>query len=88
MKCGRFYTDEVQVKWQAMDMSQCEMFPLVPADGAEMVLFIEPSDITQSPFSLSAEQGLVVSAAVASVWIAAWCWRAFRSVLADRSDGE
>lgn len=40
----------------------------------------------QDPFFLSVADGAVVSGAVASVWLAAWAWRAISSVL--RGDTE
>lgn len=40
----------------------------------------------QDPFFLSLADGAVVSGAVASVWLAAWAWRAISSVL--RGDTE
>lgn len=41
--------------------------------------------MTYSPFSMTAEQGAVVSAAVLGVWLAGWGWRAIYSVLRSRS---
>jgi hypothetical protein len=37
--------------------------------------------LTYTPFSLTAEQGAILGAAVAAVWGIGWCWKAFRRTL-------
>ena len=59
------------------------------ADPCTTLLLLTPAEYTAlafNPFVLSVEDGLLISGAIAAVWVAAWCWRALALTL--QSDGE
>lgn len=63
-----------------------ELQQLQPGQVCAGVVLVQPDDIPPNPFALSMEDGAAVSGAVASVWLAAWAWRAIYSVLRDRGE--
>lgn len=79
-------------------MAQCVEFAelqgvrvLVPVDGSTCtgLVVLTPAEfahMANNPFNLSLEDGAMVAAAVASVWLLAWVSRAM--VLALGSDGD
>lgn len=56
------------------------------ADACAGVVLLQSGDVPVSPFNLSLSEGALLSAAVAAVWVTAWCIRAL--VRAVNVDGE
>ena len=58
------------------------------ADSCAGVVLLQPADAPPSIFTMDAATGALVSGAVATVWLAAWGWRAVYSVLNGSSTDE
>lgn len=57
-----------------------------PCTGLVVLTPAEYASLADNPFHLTPEQGTLIAAAVAGVWVIAWCAKAF--VRALNSDGE
>lgn len=63
-----------------------ELTTVQPGGPCSGVVLLEPVDIPPNPFFLSPEDGLLVSSAVASVWLAAFAIRAVIAVVRGPRD--
>ena len=66
--------------------SGLELTQVQPGGPCSGVVLLEPADIPPNPFFLSPEDGLLVSGAVASVWMAAFAMRAVIAVVRGPRD--
>ena len=53
------------------------------ADACSGVVLLQPADVPPNILAMDAETGALVSAAVASVWLGAWCFKALIRTLRD-----
>jgi len=60
--------------------------PWVPGDPCPGLILVEHKDLQPNPLVLSMEEGALISAAVAGVWLLAWSFKAIRSVLKEHNN--
>ncbi|HSX64201.1 MAG TPA: hypothetical protein VLF15_05695 [Pseudoxanthomonas sp.] len=73
---------------QLVNVNGVDVLSPVTAEPCTGLVVLTPSEyahVASNPFNLSNEDGILVSAAIAGVWITAWCARALVTVL--HSDG-
>lgn len=63
-----------------------ELVPMQPAGQCAGLVLLEPSDVPPNPLALSAADGALVAAAVASCWMAAFAMRSVISVVRGPRD--
>ena len=59
-----------------------------PADACTGVVLLQPADVPPNILAMDAETGSIVSAAVATVWIGAWCFKALIRTLRDSDSSD
>lgn len=67
------------------------VFVPVEVEPCTSLLLLTPAEyaaVSQTPFVLSVEDGILVSGAVGAVWVFAWAVRSVRSVLSSHGDSE
>lgn len=74
---------------QVVNVNGADVLSPVTAEPCTGLVVLTPAEyahVSSNPFNLSNEDGVLIAGAVATVWIAAWCFKALIRTL--NSDGD